>query len=326
MRVLLSTPYLGGSGGIERHVASTIQCLGEDHEIDVWAANVSPRGYSERPRRGRLLTPEPLWSKVHRRIRGTHHRRAPYDAYLYYQHARDVQGFFTVGVRMVIPCGDDVRHLEHRFDAVLLEAPDNARLVGDQSKAVLVPPPLNVPASRAQPVDGIPDEFFLTVFNPHHPRKGLADLRAVAPRSPIPFVWCRAGRFAGEHPADELDGVVALEDLRQEELRHLYEHCRAYVSFDHNRGFGWSLADALQYGVPTLSRGLGVMSIPGVDHTGCVVYESNDELLAHLHAGGFAPSVRDLGELSPRRFVERFEALVRVLQVVRSSRSRSACG
>jgi glycosyltransferase involved in cell wall biosynthesis len=326
MRILISTPHLGGSGGIERHVASTIRCLGEHHEIDVWATHLSPSGYSVRPRRGRVLTPEPTWSKVHRRLRGTHHRRAPYDAYLYYQHARDVQDFFSVGARMVIPCGDDVRHLERRFDAVLLEAPDNARLVEDQSKAVLLPPPLNVPADHAEPVGGVPDEFFLTVFNPHHPRKGLADLRAVAHQSPLPFVWCRAGRFAAEHPADELDGIVALEDRTQEELRYLYEHCRAYVSFDHNRGFGWSLADALQYGTPTLSRGLGVMSIPGVDHTGCVVYESNDELLAHLQAGDFTRSVRDLGDLSPPRFVQRFEALVRVLEVVRSSRSRSACG
>lgn len=142
----------------------------------------------------------------------------------------------------------------------------------------------------------------------------------------MPFVWCRAGRFAPEQPDDELDGVVALDDCTQEELRYLYERCRAYVSFDHNRGFGWSLADALQYGVPTLSRGLGVMTIPGVDHTGCVVYASTDELLAHLHDGDFARVTRDLGDLTPQRFVERFEALVRVLPVVRSSRSRTADG
>src|SRR5215207_5463095 len=133
----------------------------------------------------------------------------------------------------------------------------------------------------------------------------------------------RAGRFAADHPADALDGIVALDDRTPAELRYLYARCRAYVSFDHNRGFGWSLADALQYGTPTLSRGLGVMSIPGVDHTGCLQYETNDELLACLHRGDFTRTVRDLGDLSPARFVERFEALVRVLRVVRSSRSRS---
>jgi hypothetical protein len=319
VRILVSTPLLGGTGGIERHVASTIECLHPRHEIDVWASHVSSKGYRVPSHQVRVLPK--------RRVRPWR-RREPYDVYFHYQHADDVQDHFPVGVRMVIPCGDDVRHLEDRFDAVLLEAPDNARFVEDQSKAVLLPPPLNVPADHAQPVAGVPDEFFLTIFNPHHPRKGFDDLRAVARRSPIPFVWCRAGRFAREHPADELadDGIVAFEDRSQAELRFLYERCRAYVSFDHNRGFGWSLADALQYGVPTLSRGLGVMSIPGVDHTACFVYDSDDELMALLHGDDFARVQRDLGDLAPARFVERFDALVRVLQVVRSSRSRTDDG
>jgi hypothetical protein len=313
MRVLISTPGLGGWGGIERHVASTIACLGERHEIDVVAGHVSSTGYAVPPDRVRVLGRErPRW----RRRRGK-----PYDAYLHYQHAEHVQDRYDVGVRMVIPCGDEVRTYEHLFDAVLLEAPDNARHVDDQSKAILFPPPLNVPAEHAEPVEGVPDQFFLTVFNPHHPRKGLADLRQVAPRSPIPFVWCRSGRFADEDPREELaaDGIVALDDGTQEQLRFLYERCRAYVSFDHNEGFGWSLADALQYGVPTLSRGRGVMSLPGLDSTGCEIFASNDELVALLQRDEFTRVQRDLGELAPHRFVERFEALVRVLQVKRGT-------
>ena len=108
-----------------------------------------------------------------------------------------------------------------------------------------------------------------------------------------------------------------LEDRTQEELRYLYERCRAYISFDHNQGFGWSLADALQYGVPTLSRGRGVMSLPGLDRTGCVEYDTDDELVSLLQRDDFTRVQRDLGDLEPRRFVERFEALVRVLQVAR---------
>jgi hypothetical protein len=320
MRILISTPLLGGSGGIERHVASTVECLSGRHEVDVHAGHVSTTGYVVPTEQYTLVEPG--------RARWWRPRAKRYDAYLHYQHADDVQDHFDVGVRMVIPCGDDVRHLEDRFDAVLLEAPDNARFVEDQSKAVLFPPPLNVPAAHGVAVDGVPDDFFLTIFNPHHVRKGLGDLRVVAPESPAPFVWCRAGRFAAEHPADELlvGNVIAFEDRTQEELRYLYERCRAYVSFDHNQGFGWSLADALQYGVPTLSRTRGVMSLPGVDHTGCAFYETNEELVRALRGGGFTRTGRDLGDLAPHRFVERFEALVRVLQVVRSSRPRSAAG
>jgi hypothetical protein len=316
VRILIATPFLGGSGGIERHVASTIACLGERHEIDVCAMNVSSTGYAvEADHPGLRVLPPERWQGKPRRRRAR--RDAPYDAYLHYRLADDVQDWFVVGARMTIPCGDDVWHLEQRFDAVLLEAPDNAHLVADQSKAVLLAPPLNLPATSSVAVEGVPPEFFLTIFNPHHPRKGLGDLREVAPKSPIPFVWARSSRFADEYPSDELDGIVALDGLTQEELRFLYERCRAYVSFDHNRGFGWSLADALQYGVPTLSRGKGVMSLPGLDTRGCATFHTNQELVQLLQRDDFVRVQRELGDLTPQRFVERFEALVRVLQVVR---------
>ena len=161
MRILVSTPFLGGSGGIERHVASTLGCLGERHEIDVYATHVSSAGYTAPPNRFRILPREP-----DRRRRPRQARRAAYDAYLHYQHAEDVQDRFVVGVRMVIPCGDDVRHLEDQFDAVLLEAPDNERFVADKTKAVLFPPPLQPMADRSDAVADLPPEFFLTVFNP----------------------------------------------------------------------------------------------------------------------------------------------------------------
>lgn len=315
MRILISTHHFGGAGGIQRHVASTIACLGARHEIDVYASKVVDTGYAVRPAHGEVL-PKWRWSdKVRRRLFGP--RGPRYDAYLHYQHGLNVQHRYDVGVRVVIPCGDEVRSYEHMFDAVLLEAPDNAHYVIDQSKAVLLPPPLNVPADHREPVAGIPDEFFLTIFNPHHPRKGLADLREVAPKSPVPFVWCRSERFAVDHRANDLDGIVELTDLSQEELRFLYERCRAYVSFDHNQGFGWSLADALQYGVPTLSRRRGVMTIPDLDTTGCAIFETTDELEELLQRNDFSRVQRDLGDMSPQRFVERFEALVRVLEVAR---------
>jgi hypothetical protein len=155
------------------------------------------------------------------------------------------------------------------------------------------------------------------VFNPHHPRKGFGDLREVAPQSPVPIVWCRSSRFQLEDAPEALAGVVAREDCTQEQLRFLYERCQAYLSFDQNHGFGWSLADALQYGAPTLSRGLGVMSLPGLDRAGCAIYDSNEELVRLLQAGDFTRAQRDLGDLAPGRFVERFEGLVRVLQVTR---------
>ena len=74
------------------------------------------------------------------------------------------------------------------------------------------------------------------------------------------------------------------------------------------------------------------MTLPGLDTTGCAIFETNDELVQLLQRDDFTRVQRDLGDLTPERFVERFEALVRVLQVARPrvtlrwSRRRSACG
>jgi glycosyltransferase involved in cell wall biosynthesis len=318
VRILISTHHFGGGGGIQRHVASTIECLGARHEIDVYADVTEDAGYLVLPPRGTVLPEWRWWDKARRRAFG---KRGPrYDAYLHYQHGLNVQHRYDVGVRMVIPCGDEVRSYEHMFDAVLLEAPDNAHYVTDTSKAILLPPPLNVPVDHSEPVADLPEEFFLTIFNPHHPRKGLADMREVAPQSPIPFVWCRNNRFAVDLEVNELEGIIELQDLDQAGLRFLYERCRAYVCFDHNQGFGWSLADALQYGVPTLSRGRGVMSIPGLDTTGCWFFETTEELVELLQRDDYVRVQRDLGDMAPDRFVERFEALVRDLEVAQPRR------
>ena len=119
------------------------------------------------------------------------HCNAPYDVYLYYRWGEDVQDEFRIGTRFVIPCGDDVRALEPRFDHVLMEAPGNLVWVDDPDHAVVLLPPLDVPAAHGAPVPGAPDEFFLTMFNTNHKRKGFDDL-CRARRSPIPVVWCRS--------------------------------------------------------------------------------------------------------------------------------------
>jgi glycosyltransferase involved in cell wall biosynthesis len=321
MRILISTPYLGGAGGIERNVASTIRSLGGRHEIDVCATRHHlENGYDVKPVRGRVL-PRRRWhapsksrrlvSVVWPAVRAVRrYRVARYDAYIYYRWGEDVQDQFRTGVRFVVPCGEDVRSLEHRFDHVLLQAPGNLGWVNDPTKAILLPPPLDVPASRAEPVPGAPDEFFLTIFNTNHARKGFDDLCAVAARSPIPVVWCRSTQFARPYIPSELDRLVVLDDLSQAQFRNLYGRCRAYISFDQTFGFGWSLADALQYGAPTLSRHDGVLTVPGLDVRGARTFDSIDELLELVQGDDFERVERDLDAVSPHRFVQRFEALV----------------
>jgi glycosyltransferase involved in cell wall biosynthesis len=321
VRILISTPYLGGAGGIERNVASTIRSLGARHEIDVCATRHHlENGYDVKPERGRVL-PRRRWHAPSRSRRVVsfgwgavrtvrRYRVAPYDAYLYYRWGEDVQDQFRTGVRFVVPCGEDVRSLEHRFDHVLLQAPGNLGWVDDPAKAMLLPPPLDLPADVAEVVSGTPDEFFLTIFNTNHERKGFDDLCAVAAKSPVPVVWCRSTQWACPDIPSELGRLVVFDDLSQGQLRFLYERCRAYVSFDQTFGFGWSLADALQYGAPTLSRRDGVLTVPGLDVRGATTFESIDELVELVQGDDFERVERNLDEVSPHRFVERFEALV----------------
>jgi glycosyltransferase involved in cell wall biosynthesis len=312
VRILLATRNYGGPGGIQRHVASTIRCLGPRHEIDVYASVHEPGEYGARPTIGRVrsvpIDPRlhavwSAWDRV-KRVR----RRARYDVYLHYQYARWVGSGSAVS--FAIPCGRSLQRHEARLDAVLLEAPDNAQWVSDQTKAVLLPPPLEPPSATAEPVGDVPEQFFLTVFNSHNRGKGLDDLAAAAARSPIPIVWCRSTLWRHPDPCS-MPGVVVREDLTQAQLRGLYERCRAYVSFDRNPGFGWSLADALQYGAPAVTRPHGVMTLPDLDTRATWTYGTTDELVDVLHGGDFAHVQRDLSTLSPQRFVERFEDLVR---------------
>lgn len=320
MRILLSTQNFGGAGGIQRHVAATLRALGDRHEIDVCARIVEPGEYGVRPTRGRIV-PRIRWAVPHRVPRRLHPgwqavQRAlpgwpePYDIYLHYQYGDWLRGVSGAPFAVAIPCGAPLPpEQEAELDAVLLEAPDNVKYVADPTRTVLLPPPLARPAEHVEPVPDLPDAFFLTVFNSHSAGKGLADLRSAARRSPVPFVWCRSTLWEHPDPAS-LPGVVVQVDRSQAQLRFLYERCRAYVSFDHDPGFGWSLADALLYGAPAISRGRGVMTLPGLDTTATWTYDSEDELVDLLHRTDFAHTARDLEELSPRRFVERFDALL----------------
>jgi hypothetical protein len=238
------------------------------------------------------------------------YRPRPYDAYLYYLGADEVRDQFQARTSFIVPCGDDVRAVEGRFDVVALEAPDNDRYLEDQTKAAVLPPPLDLPATTGEPVAGVPDDFLLTVFNPHHPRKGTADLFALATQNAAPIVWCRSTLAHWHDDIPESPALVIQENLSQRQLRYLYEHCRAFINFGYNPGFGWAVADALQYGVPVISRRLGVLTLPNIDLSEVYFFHDLDELAELMQRDTYSRVTRNLDDISPTRFVERFEALV----------------
>jgi hypothetical protein len=319
MRVLISTKFLGGIGGSARSVASTIRALAAD-EVDVCAMQKAPGPFSVEPVHGRIVRRlgwrypsdrrrvlSRVWPGVFPLVRYRPHR---YDAYLHFFGAAYLGDRFDARTRFLIPKGKDLRGEPHRFDLVLLEAPANRQYLGDASNAVVLPPPLFEEATSSEAIPRLPREFLLTVFNPHGGVKGQSLLEVVGPMSPLPIVWCHSRRTIPPVTIRQIPNVIFLEDPTQAQLRFLYDNCVAYVSFSHDEGFGWAIADALQYGTPIISRRVGVLTIEGIDLRSVHTYDELDELIALVETPPSIRVRRVLDVLRPEAYREGLMTLV----------------
>jgi glycosyltransferase involved in cell wall biosynthesis len=318
MRVLISTRWVGGIGGVERSVASTIRALSDVH-VDVCARQVIKSEFLVRPATGVIWPPirwaQPsndrtlrhlVWSPIHAALKP---RVPPYDLYLHYFHGLDVRDGFSTRTSVLLPSGERAHHLETHFDLVALEAPGNASLIGDRTRTFLLPPPLEPMAQQSAEVHGLPPRYFLTVFNPHAHRKGADVLARLAPSFPAPIVWCHS-RSTLDFETPRSDNVINLDSVSQESLRYLYEHCAAYISFSKNEGFGWAIADALLYGSPVVSRRVGILTFSDLDLSGVYTYSDESELVDLVRTIPTDRYERDLSQFSPTMFRSRIGQLL----------------
>lgn len=270
MRILISGRYLGGAGGAERAMFSMLQALSQD-DIDVVIARQLGGSWSGGPVTGKVYNRKNWrWRASSRRGIGTlvnpiRKRLLPeYDIVLMQRWAQDVISPTRASLRLVIPSGNSVRGMKVKFDKVALQAPDNTKFLGVGMHSFLLPPPVLPLAPRSQrPMESLPAEYFLTVFNPYGPIKGTSDLRRAADDSPLPIVWCHSQdtlKFAIDERLARHPKIVHISDAAPEVLRYLYEGCTAYLSFSTSEGFGWAIADALRYSPAIVSRPVGVLS------------------------------------------------------------------
>jgi glycosyltransferase involved in cell wall biosynthesis len=251
-----------------------------------------------------------LGDSIRRRMSGE------YDLHLaFYFNGPDVTSVSRARVRLLVPCGNNVTHLRDRYDIVALESPDNARLVPDGWRSVLLPPPFFPLAEKAtEPPRGVPTEFFLTVFNPYDPVKGADDLATAADSAPLPIVWCHSNRtveFTIEPRLAQHPNIIHIDDPSTGEMRALYEHCAAYLSFSRSEGFGWAAADALQYSRAIATRPIGVFSYPESHQTGvCLVDDFWDFDWSRLEVGSTVAPDRDLTWMSPEVYRRHIDLLV----------------
>lgn len=327
MRVLISTPFYGGVGGLERHVHSVVRALAaEGIHVDIVARRVVPNGFYAVTNHVRLLSPSRIvpvgvfrrsllrqgWKAFRPMFR--YRQRWDYDLYIHYFHGYDLSTALQSRVRVIIPAGNVITERFLGFDAVLLEAPDNEQFVPPGIASVLIPPPVFRESEYSHPIAGLPPRFLLTVFNPYGEVKGGDVMLRVADHSADPIVWC-SSKVTREfdlsvyrHP-----NIIPIETPSQSELRWLYENCRSYVSFSRSEGFGWAIADALQYGSAIVARRLGVLTIPNVDQSSVNTYESIDGLLATIAQDDFQHVERDLRSLEPDVFRHNIAALMKDL-------------
>lgn len=329
MRVLLSPPFLGGTGGMERAVHDmTKSFVANGHRVDIWAPKVLPgtwgvddalfhRVPAWRGRGGHDSTSNVRERVVHA-LRPVRRALSPrYDLHIGFRWTLPVAPLIRADQHWVNPSGvefapEDLRY----YDAVAMQAPDNIGLVPAGTRTVLLPPPLLDLAAESESVAGLPDEYVLTVFNARHGIKGGADLGELLERSPLPVVWCTAKDSPTEGVDDRLldnPRLIQLREPSRGQLRHLYEHAYAYVSLSLTEGFGWAIADALRYTPRVVARRVGVMTFDEALQRGVHVIGGSGISGIDwdaVSAGSMDPEQRDLEWLSAASFCRRIEHLL----------------
>jgi glycosyltransferase involved in cell wall biosynthesis len=328
MRVLISAGWLGGAGGAERALYSILRALDGDR-VDVVVRQHLGGAWAVTPSGVRVSSPlDVLWwgaghrlgakglllQKVANPLRRVSNGR--YDAYLQFLAGAHIARAARPAVRLVIPSGNVVApDVANRFDAVAMQAPDNVALVPPGARSVLLPPPVFdlAPTADAPPVP-LPREYLLTVFNPYDPVKGLADLERAADEAPLPFVWCHSQatiRFDVPEALKQHPRIRHVTDATPPQLRFLYEHCAAYVSFSRTEGFGWSAADALRYAPAVATRPIGAFSNDSAWQPGVSRISDTGEIdWERLLEGACEPTARDLSVIDGRSFRLRLSQVI----------------
>lgn len=330
----MTAPWLGGTGGSERALHDALAAL-HDKQVELVVAEQLGGPLASVP----PLTHVQPWGVWHYRgsstatgLKGVAARgllnplrkrtTRSFDLHLAYRGGPDITSVTRAGIRLFVPCGNRVTWTPGSYgtwtpgtyDAVAMEAPDNHRLVPLNVPSVLLPPALLPLADQAESLPKLPKEFFLTVFNPGSAIKGAQDLSAAVDGAPLPIVWChsiRTKQFTIAPGLLQHRNIVHVDDPSPSRLRFLYEHCAAYLSFSRREGFGWAIADALQYSRALVSRPIGVLSFAELHQSGVHLIGDPWEFDWSLLDPATGDSMkRDLRVLSPEAFRDRIFALI----------------
>lgn len=313
MKIAISIGIVGGIGGIERNVYTFVKAM-EAHMIDIYAMQFIPRGFVPR---GDNVTIG-WFEKRNDGLHITIDKDKEYDLYFYYAACGPVYigNHLNVRKKLVLPNGNDVRAIEKYFDYVVCQAEDGIRYFDDMSKKVLITPCVIIPVTHTEPMEGIPSRFFLTVFNSYDlnrqyddglkPCKGYDLIYELADHFELPLVWCHSDEsLPSKHNIKEHPNIIHFHNLKQEKMYYLYEKATAYVSFSREESFGWSIADAMMFDKPIISRNIGVISSCDFNQKGFYIYDNTLQLQDLLRKDSFENGAYDKECFLPQRFEEK---------------------
>jgi len=314
-QIALSTQRYSLGGGVARTIHTTISAINNWAHLDIFAASS-------------LAVPDTLNTTVHITDPSSKNYEAycsgkEYDLYIYLASRKPVYlgNILNSTQQLVCPNGNYIYDIEDRFDYVWCQSPDNYKYFDTKSKGILLPPAITLPVTHVCPIEGLPDNFYLTVFNPYkdirnYPdgekvSKGYDVIEEIADSLPHPLIWCSTlgekniSSYLKNHPK-----IILVYGISQEKLYYLYLKCNTYVSFSREESFGWALADAIVYDKPIVSRNIGIRTYFSLQQEGMYLYSSTEELRQLIKQAEFSSVTYDCDIFYPEVFSKTLKNLV----------------
>ena len=276
-KIAISTSVIGGVGGAERDVFSVIKAC-YDCKIDVYTNNVIDSEFIPKVKNLTIFINRiQNWNKKNKK---------QYDLYLHYNFLNSfyIGNKINCKLKMLNPCGNKVFDREDLFDFIISQSPEGIKLFKNKKKNILLNQPVCSISNEIQPVKKLPKKYFLTVFNPYgkknNPIKGQDILYKISKKLPFKIIWCyslKTKKWKGLKK--NFKNIIYLESIPQSQLNYLYKNALAYISFSKKEGFGWSIADALLYQKPIISRIVGVLSYYKKPPEGIFFYKNKNKLI-----------------------------------------------
>lgn len=277
-RIVISSTYFGGIGGSEKNLFSLVQSM-DNCIFYIFSENIKAEGFVPKTNNYFLNIPI-LFNKN-------------FDLYYYYAgggSAVNLSNVYPFQLKIINTNARKITDIENSFDYIIHQCNDFKKFFHQHHKHLLTFPDVKATFPRKRKKVDVPDNYFLTVFNPFDgEQKGYDLFLKAADHSHYPIVWCFNNTTSVKHHTlPEHSNIIRMPNLSQEELFYLYEHASAFVSFSTYESFGWTLAESFFSNIPIISRKTGFLDYI-YNQKGIHIYENEQEVFDYLSLKNLTP-------------------------------------